>query len=93
MQPALTERSPFKMFYRVGHITEVALNLGRFERTIQQPAGRPHKRQTCSIFHVTGLLANEKDAGLTGSGPKNSLGCSLPKRTAPALLGGHLRLF
>jgi hypothetical protein len=93
MQPALTERLAFKMLYRVGHITEITLNLRRFERTIQQPAGRPHKRQTRSIFHVTGLLANEKDAGLTGSRPKNSLGCSLPERTAPAVLGGHLRLF
>src|ERR1700736_6645289 len=79
MQSALPGRFPLKMFHRVRHITEIPLNLRRFERAIQQSAGRPHKWQPSSIFNVTGLLAHEKDARLTGSGPENSLDCSLPK--------------
>src|SRR5258707_13081788 len=39
-QPALTPQLPFKMFYRVAQITDSAVNLPRFARTLQYTAGR-----------------------------------------------------
>src|SRR5260221_3424710 len=92
MQPALTKQLPFKMFYRVGHITEIAINLRRFERTIQQPAGRTDKWEAGSIFNVTGLFIDEENAGWMTSRPKNRLCRSLPRWASPATPGGHLRL-
>jgi hypothetical protein len=93
MQPALPERLRLKVFNRVRYIAEIAFNLRRFERSIQQPAGRADKWQTRSIFNVTGLFTNEKDASLAGSRPENSLGGSLPQWTAPTVLGRRLCLF
>jgi hypothetical protein len=89
----LPERFPLEVFHRVRHITEIPADLRRFERAIQQSASRTDKWQTSSIFNVTGLFTNQKEAGMSNPRPENRLASSLPKGTAPAVLGSHLCLF
>jgi hypothetical protein len=59
VHPSLSPLDPFEMLDGVGDIDLLAGDIGLLECSIEDSSSRTDKRATLSIFHVTGLFANE----------------------------------
>src|SRR5262249_45750385 len=91
VQSALAPRLPFEVLDRVRHVRVAALDAGRLERAIEQPARRADERPPRTIFLVARDLAHEHHARVARTFAEDRLRSSLPYQPAATARGRRSR--
>jgi hypothetical protein len=70
---------PLKVLYDVCDVNRSAINACRFQRFVEQHAGRTHKRVPLEIFFVARLFSDEHDSSMLCAFAENRLCTSFPE--------------
>src|SRR5436190_90275 len=83
VDPALAARLPLEMLDGVRHIDARAVDSGRLERLVEDPARRAHERLAGAVLLIARLFADEDRARAGGAFAEDRLGADLPLRLIP----------
>ena len=81
------------MLDRIGDIDEFAIDTGRFQCFIKQPACGADERAPTEIFAITGLFANKHNSSIWRPFSKYGLCSILPQVACLAGAGGSRKTF
>lgn len=83
---------PLEVFYGVGDVDVVAVDAGRLERAVEQPASRSDERASGAVLGVSGLFTDDEQRCAGGSFAENGLGAERVQVTAATVFGRGAQL-
>src|SRR5262249_42005953 len=88
VNPPLPARLPVEVLHDIGHVDVVSIDSRRFERAVENPAGRPDERPSDLILLIAWLFADEHQARTLRTFPKDGLCALLPQLARVAIFSG-----
>jgi hypothetical protein len=82
VDPTLPLHREAEVLHRIGHPDLVALDAGFVDRLDEQPTGRADERRASLVFGISGLLADQREAGVGSASTEHGLRRVLEKLAA-----------
>ena len=84
VQPPLAAQLPLEVLHRVGDVEVLAIDAGRLERAVEQPAGGADEGQSLLVLLVARLLAHQHHPRVRVAGAEHRLRGVGPQRAVLA---------